>query len=105
MSYRPLPPMMPIVGFMPPLQPLQPPLSLLQLDEHAPGAGRMDECYQRMLGAWPRLLVDQANAARLQLRQHCTDVVDAQRDVMQPRTAFVDVFRDRRLGRRRLEQL
>src|SRR4051812_28238815 len=33
------------------------------------------------------------------------DVVDAQRDVVQPRAALVGVLRDRRVGRGRLEQL
>ena len=33
------------------------------------------------------------------------DVVDAQRDVVQPGPALLDVLRDRRIGRRRLEQL
>ena len=45
------------------------------------------------------------DAARLELRERRVDVVDAQRDVMQARAALVDVLRDRRVGRRRLEQL
>ena len=52
----------------------------------------------------PRLLVDQPHAARLELRQRRVDVVDAQRDVMQARAALLDELRDRRVGRRRLEQ-
>ena len=45
------------------------------------------------------------DAARLQLRERGADVVDAQRDVVQPGAALLDVLRDRRLRRGRLEQL
>ena len=41
----------------------------------------------------------------LEPRQRRVDVVDAQRDVMDPRPALLDIARDRRVGRRRLEQL
>src|SRR3954454_23962855 len=99
MSYKPLPPMMPIVVSMSDL------CRLLQFNQHAAATGRVDECYQGMFRAGTRRLVDQPDAARLQLRQHGVDVVDAQRDVMQARTALVDVLRDRRVGRGRLEQL
>src|SRR5262245_36819379 len=90
MSYRPLPPMMPIVGFMspvvaptafarfgpdrasccaasPPELPDPPDLpdlpGLFQLDQNAAGRGGMDECYQGMFGAGPRCLVYQPHAA------------------------------------------
>ena len=65
----------------------------------------VDERDQRAFGAGPRLLVDEPRAARLQLRERGMDVVDAQRDVMEPGAALADVLRDRRVGRRRLEQL
>src|SRR5262245_12690857 len=87
MSYSPLPPMMPIVGFMslclcalrdlPDLPDLP---ALFQLDQHAARAGRVHECYQGMLGAGARLLVDQADAARLQLRERGVNVGDPERD-------------------------
>ena len=77
---------------------------LLQLDEHAVRARRVDERDQRPFGARPRLLVDQPDAARLELRQRGVDVLDAQRDVMEAGPALLDVFRDRRVGRGRLEQ-
>ena len=77
---------------------------LLQLDEHAVRARRMNERDQRAFGARPRLLIDQPHAARLQLRQRRGDVVDPQRDVVQPGPALLDVFRDRRIRRGGLEQ-
>ena len=67
-------------------------------------ARRVDEGDQRVLGAGPRLLVDQPGAARLELRQRGVDVVHAQRDVVQARAALVGVLRDRRIGRGRFEQ-
>ena len=65
----------------------------------------MDERDERAFGAGTRLLVDQLDAARLELRQRGANVVDAQRDVMEARAALLDELRDRRLGRGRLEQL
>ena len=65
----------------------------------------MDERDERTFGARPRLLVDQPDAARLELRQRGADVVDAQGDVMEPGPRLLDVPRDRRIGRGRLEQL
>ena len=62
--------------------------ALLQLDEHAVGARRMNERDQRAFGARARLLVDQPHAARLQLRERGADVVDAQGDVVQPGPAL-----------------
>ena len=64
----------------------------------------MDERDERAVRAGPRLLVDQPHAARLQLRERRVDVVDAQRDVMEPGPALLDELRDRRVGRGRLEQ-
>ena len=61
MSYRPLPPMMPISTVHGSVLP-----ALLQFDQHAVGAGGMDERDERALGALARLLVNQPDAARLQ---------------------------------------
>jgi hypothetical protein len=77
---------------------------LLQLDENAVRARRVDERDQRPFGTGPWVFVDKPRAMRLQLRKRRGDVVDAQRDVVEPRTAFLDVFRDRRVGGCRLEQ-
>src|SRR4051812_18027652 len=99
MSYRPLPPMMPMVAFMSGSG------RLFQFNQHAAGAGRMHECYQGIFRAGTRRLVDQPDATRFQLCQRGAKVVDAQRDVMQARTSPVDELGDRRVGRRRLEQL
>ena len=77
---------------------------LLQLDEHAVRRRRMDERDQRVLRPGPRLGVDQADAARLELLERGANVLDPQRDVVEARTALLDVFRDRRVRRRRLEQ-
>ena len=66
---------------------------------------RVDERDQRAFRARPRRLVDQPHALRLQLRQRRRDVVDAQRDVVDAGPALLDVLRDRRIGRRRFEQL
>ena len=53
-------------------------------------AGRVDERDQRAFGAAPRLLVDEPDAAGLELRERRVDVVHAQRDVVQARTAFIE---------------
>src|SRR3954462_13493216 len=98
MSYKPLPPMMPIVVSMSDL------CRLLQFNQHAAAARRVNECYRGMFRAGTRRLVDQPDAASLQWRQHGVDVVDAQRLVMQARTVFVDLLRHRPIGRGRLEQ-
>ena len=50
-------------------------------------------------------IVDEAGAAGLELGQRGVNVVDAQRDVMKARAALLDELRDRRLRRRRHEQL
>ena len=71
---------------------------LLQLDEHAVRGRRVNERDQRAFGARPRLLVDQPDAARLQVRERRVDVVDAQRDVMQAGAALLDELGDRRIG-------
>ena len=78
---------------------------LLQLDQHAVRRRRVNERDQRAFGAGPRLLVDQPDAARAQVRERRLDVVDAQRDVMQAGAALLDELRDRRVGRGRFEQL
>src|SRR5258705_5333050 len=65
----------------------------------------MDEGHERAFGARPRLVVHEPDAARLQLRQRGADVGDAQRNVVEARTAPLDVLRDRRIGGGRLEQL
>src|SRR3982751_1291522 len=68
MSYKPLPPMMPIVVFM------VDSCRLLQFDQHAAGSGRVHECYQGIFRAGPRRLVDQAHTARLQLGERGMNV-------------------------------
>src|SRR5438445_6098312 len=78
---------------------------LLQLDEDAVRGGGMNEGDERAFRARARLLVDEARAAGFEVRDRGVDVVDAQRDVMQAWPALLDVSRDRRCGRRRLEQL
>ena len=78
---------------------------LLELDEDPVRAGGMHERDKRALGARARLLVHELRAARLELRQGCIDVVDAQRDVMQARAALLDVLRDGRIRRGRFQQL
>jgi hypothetical protein len=65
----------------------------------------MDEGHQRLLGAGPRLAVDQPRAARLELSERGVDVVHSERDVVQAWTALVGVLGDRRVGRGRFEQL
>ena len=65
----------------------------------------MHERDQRPFRSAARLLVDQARAAGLELRHRRLNVVDPQRDVMQPRAALVHVARDRLVGRGRFEQL
>jgi hypothetical protein len=65
----------------------------------------MDESNECPFGSGARLLVDEPRAARLQLRQSGGDVVDAQRDVMEAGAALLDVPRNRRIGRRGLEEL
>ena len=44
-----------------------------------------------VLGAGPRLFVDEPRAARLELGERGVDVVDAQRDVVQAGAALVRV--------------
>ena len=78
---------------------------LLELDQHAVRRRGMDERDRRAFRAWPRLFVDHPDAARPELGDRRVDVVDPQRDVVEAGTALVDVPRDRRLRRRRLEQL
>src|SRR5437588_1088221 len=104
MSYRPLPPMIPMVAVGIFLC-VRVGTVLFQLDENPAGAGGMNECDQRSFGAGARLLVYEPYAARLQSRERLRDVVDAQRDVVQPRPALLDVLRDGRIRRRPFEQL
>src|SRR5262249_49916410 len=54
---------------------------------------------------WTGVLTDQTGAPRLQMRERRPDVVDVERDVVQPGTAFFKKPRDRRVSRRRLQQL
>ena len=79
--------------------------SLLQLDEHAVRRCGVDERDQRTFGAGARLLVDELRAAGLELRECRVDVFHAQRDVVESWAALLDIFRNRRVGRRRFEQL
>src|SRR2546427_639388 len=104
MSYRPLPPMIPMVAVGIFLC-VRVGTVLFQLDENPAGAGGMNECDQRSFGAGARRLVDEPYAARLQARERLRDVVDAQRDVVQPRPTLHDVLRDGGIRRRPFEQL
>src|SRR5262245_42282279 len=110
MSYRPLPPMIPIVmdiearlsdGSQDPALHL----FLSQLDEHAVGARGMDECDPRAVRAGPGLVVDQPDAARFQAFQRGGEIVDAERDVVKPGTAFRKVLRNRGIAGGRFQQL
>ena len=65
----------------------------------------MDEGDRRAFSARSGLLVDHPHAPRLELRDGSLNIVDAQRDVVQARTALLDVLRNRRFGAGRLEQL
>src|SRR4051812_42215751 len=65
----------------------------------------MDEGDERAFRTRTRLLVNQPDTARLDLRQRSVNVVDPQRDVVQARPSLVDVLRDRRIGGGRLEEL
>jgi hypothetical protein len=78
---------------------------LLELNEHSMRGRRVNEGDQRALGTRARLLVDQADAARAQVRQRRLDVVDPQCHMVQAGAPLVDELRDRRVGRRRLEHL
>jgi hypothetical protein len=51
------------------------------------------------------LLVDQPDAAPAQMRQRRVDVVDAQGHVVHAGPALLEIFRDRRIRRGRLEHL
>ena len=65
----------------------------------------VNERDERSFGARPGLFVDEAHALRFQMIERGTNVLDAKSDVVQAGPALVDVFRDRRIGRRGLEQL
>ena len=64
----------------------------------------MDERNQRVLCARPRHFVDEPYATTLEVRKRGRQIVNAKRDVVQARTAFVDILGDRRIGRRGLQQ-
>ena len=64
----------------------------------------MNERDERAFGAVARLVVDEFDAARLELSQRGANVVDAQRDVMKAGAALLDESGDRRPGRGRQEQ-
>src|SRR5258706_5559482 len=65
----------------------------------------MHEGDERPLRARPRLLVNKADASRIQLLQRIPDVGHAQRNVMDAWSALLDVFRDRGVAGGRLEEL
>ena len=65
----------------------------------------MDERHARAVSTGSRYLVDQLHASLAQLGKRRIEVLDPQGDVVQPRSVPVDEPRDRRLGRRGLEQL
>jgi len=67
-------------------------------------ARRVDEGDERVFGAWAGPFVDQFRAACLELRERGVNVVDSQRNVVQPGTALLRVLRDRRIGRGGFEQ-
>ena len=79
--------------------------ALLELEQHAARARGVHERDAGAVRAGPRRLVHEPNAARLQLGERGRQIVDGQRDVMQPFAAPLDRSRDRRVRRRRLEQL
>lgn len=79
--------------------------ALFELDQHAVSTRRMDEGDQGSVCARSGGLVDETDAARSELRERRRDVVHAQRNVMQARTAAGHILRDRRVRCRRLEQL
>src|SRR5262249_37712670 len=67
---------------------------LLEFDEDAVRTRGVNEGDQRSLGSAARLLVDEPGSARFQLPYRGYDVLDPQRDVMQPRASFLDVLGD-----------
>src|SRR5436190_1029404 len=71
----------------------------LQLHEYAVRRRRMNKRHQCAFGAGPRLLVHQPDAALSELRERGANVVHSQGDVVNARTALVDVLRDRRTWR------
>src|SRR5262245_43241497 len=94
MSYRPLPPMMPILGVLVMISAawaLGLP-ALLQLHEDAVRARRMNECHESAFSARSRPLVDQADATRLELVQRTGDVVDPQSNVVKTWPSLLDVL-------------
>ena len=78
---------------------------LLQLHQHAVSACRVDEGDQRSMRAWPRRLVNQANAFLLQPREDGAEIIDAECKVVDARATLRDIGRDRRILRGRFEQL
>src|SRR5262245_10641424 len=78
--------------------------TLFQLHEDTVRARWMNECDQRSMRPRPGDFINQADAARLQSRKRCDDIVHAQRDVMQARAAASNVLRDWRFGIGGLEQ-
>src|SRR5687768_6446585 len=65
----------------------------------------MNERHQCALGASPRLLVDEPDAAYTELFERGLNVVHAQRDVVKPWSALLRVARDHGIAARGLEQL
>src|SRR6188508_579151 len=65
---------------------------------------RMDEGDQGALRSRPRLFIDQSNPARLQLRESRGDIVDTERDVMNARSALLEIAGDWRIRSGGLEQ-
>src|SRR2546425_887779 len=65
----------------------------------------MNERDERALRAGAWRWIDQLRAARPELRERGMDVIDAQRDVMQAWSARLQILRDRRIWRGRLQQL
>src|SRR5438105_6067181 len=67
-------------------------------------ATRMNERDEGALGAGSRLFIHQLHAAGLELLEDGADVFNPKRDVVKTGAALVDVLRDGRVGRRRLQQ-
>lgn len=77
---------------------------LRELDEHTRCRGGMEKGDPLAFGAnsWRR--VDESNARSATALERRVEIVDGEADVMQPRPAFFDKLRDRRIGRFRFEQ-
>ena len=76
--------------------------SLLQFDQHAVGALRVQEGDQSPVLRLTRRLVEQFDPLGLEFAQRRLDILDPQADVVDPFAALLDEFRD---GARRIHRL